>query len=609
MKNTKKQMGFTYVELLGGLAVLGTLAAMAIPNYFKSDLAIKSSMASDAKAMIHLQTNFYSVDSYFMEINKRTTDDSKLTVKDSLDNKLSYTVSDKNKIEVKPILCSNGIKGYVLLVTNPIVTDQVQYDSCEGTEPALVKTDSTWISNYTKYDHYTYLATKEASNIGGSYNNGYVASTGGTTGGTDTGGTDTGGTTGGTDTGGTTGGTDTGGGTTGGTDTGGGTTGGTDTGGGTTGGTDTGGGTTAPVYASTDITTGLSDIVTKPQPTYTYPNSYVPAVSCGNVDIESVSTTYSGWYTGNKDSIVESSKGSSNVTYYTMTDVSGPLNLAKTSEKAFAFEVNGTVNPGATLAITGSIPVTMNIDGNTTGSLIGFSAKYAKIDIDGDSGKLFPTYSGNSGYACIRINGSYSADNFIFDMYDHIVFINQNMTTDFYGGKDMDILEIKGNATGLIQLGHGTNALKVNGILTGNAVGGNNQDQFIIGNMVNGGVALADGNDNFYVGAGTILNFSAGAGNDVVYIGGSVTSFLNMDGGDDILQYNGTIYDVIDGGTGTDSIFLGNYTVNDYVNNKDSIKTRIVNFENIVVKDGVILGSLTNVNLQWNPFTLVQLVY
>ena len=292
-----------------------------------------------------------------------------------------------------------------------------------------------------------------------------------------------------------------------------------------------------------------------------------------------------------------------------MTNVTSNLNLAKTNEKAFAFEVNGYVSSGVTFAITGGIPLAMNIDGDTTGSLIGFSSKYARIDIDGNSGKLFPSYSGNSGYACIRINGSYTADNFIFDMYDHIVYINQNMTTDFYGGVDMDILEVKGNATGLIQLGHGTNALKVNGTLTGNAVGGNSQDQFKIGTMLNGSVALADGNDNFYVGSGSILNFSAGAGNDVAYIGADVTDFLYMDGGNDILQYNGTINGVIDGGTGTDSIFLGNYTVADYNANKDLIKTRLINFENIVLKDGVLVGSLTNVDLKWNTFEVIPLYY
>lgn len=228
------------------------------------------------------------------------------------------------------------------------------------------------------------------------------------------------------------------------------------------------------------------------------------------------------------------------------------------------------------------------------------------MDIDGDSGKLFP-YS--SGHACIRIGGSYTADQFIFDMDDHIVFINQNMTTSFYGGKNMDILEIKGNATGLIQLGMGTNALRVDGTLSGNAVGGNSQDQFRIGTMINGGVALADGDDNFYVQSGSILNFSAGAGNDVAYIGADITDFLYMDSGNDILQYNGTINSVIDGGTGTDSIFVGNYTVADYNSNLDSIKTRLINFENIVMKDGVILGSLTNVDLKWNTFSVIPTYY
>lgn len=157
----KNKNAFTYIELLGGLAILGTLSAIAIPNYFKSDLTIRASMVSDAKAMINLQTNFFSIDSYFMKINKRENQNNKFTIQDTLNNKLTYSISDKNNIEVKPILCNNNSKGYVLLVTNPQILNQVEYDSCENSssEPKLASLNNNWFTAYTEYNHYVYLAS------------------------------------------------------------------------------------------------------------------------------------------------------------------------------------------------------------------------------------------------------------------------------------------------------------------------------------------------------------------------------------------------------------------------------------------------------------------
>jgi hypothetical protein len=75
-------------------------------------------------------------------------------------------------------------------------------------------------------------------------------------------------------------------------------------------------------------------------------------------------------------------------------------------------------------------------------------------------------------------------------------------------------------------------------------------------------------------------------------VGGTVNSLIEMDAGNDVVIYNGSdINNTIDGGNGTDSIYLANYTVDNY----NDVESYISNFENIMLGDGTVISGDSSV--------------
>ncbi|RXJ80097.1 immunoglobulin-like domain-containing protein [Arcobacter sp. F2176] len=90
-------------------------------------------------------------------------------------------------------------------------------------------------------------------------------------------------------------------------------------------------------------------------------------------------------------------------------------------------------------------------------------------------------------------------------------------------------------------------------------------------------------------------------GDDVVNIGDDINyGGVDLGSGNDFITIGDKVGNIgwatIDGGDGTDSIYLKGYTINDYYKNEDNIRDKISNFENIKCSDGVVKGDASVFN-------------
>ncbi len=202
--NLQKKHGFTYIEILSVMAIMSITAAVAIPNYMNSNNStIHSSMISDAKHIIDKEVAFYNTDFYYMEIPEDNSINKKISVTDSLNNKIIYNRTLGNILAVKPIKCDNGKNGFSVKVKNNKTDKVIFFDQCSGGKPLLTANNNKF-EDLSKYDHYSYLTSLKASSGSNTGTAIVVNDTVDTTnpfenvtpinnGGTDTGGTDSGG--------------------------------------------------------------------------------------------------------------------------------------------------------------------------------------------------------------------------------------------------------------------------------------------------------------------------------------------------------------------------------------------------------------------------------
>jgi len=277
-------------------------------------------------------------------------------------------------------------------------------------------------------------------------------------------------------------------------------------------------------------------------------------------------------------------------------------------------EVSGN---SARIKLEGGDNNVLNVNGNAEKKIYTGEGSY-RIDIDGDLDKI-PRF--DDGNEIVRIGG---------DSNERINF-----------KKGTDFLQVEGNLEGSIKtkgtlttyiFGYindnidltkatGPNVTYIEGDLKGKYKGSDYADTLLINGDIKEKITLNAGNNNVKL-TGDINDYitASDTGNDRILITKNLNGDLNTDNGDDIVEVIGTVNgsistendndiiilyttfnNTIDGGNGTDTAYLLNYTLDDYNNNVDDIKSNLVNIENILFKDFLYIGDISALyTIDWN---------
>lgn len=232
---------------------------------------------------------------------------------------------------------------------------------------------------------------------------------------------------------------------------------------------------------------------------------------------------------------------------------------------------------------------------------------------------------------------------------DNQLAISKDMNGDISAGSGDDLIDLGKDANGDINLGDGDNKLLVGKDLNGNLDLGSGSDEVIITKDANDDyISLGDGNNYLDIGKDANVKITAGSGNDSIeigkdandgpielgdgynylfigkdanvvissgdqadyiwitqdknssgatlgggddylYIGKNNNSPVDMGSGDDFVCIMGDFYSVIEGNSGSDSIYMGNFSQSKW--QSESWRHHLLsNFENIMFNDGVVQG-------------------
>lgn len=232
---------------------------------------------------------------------------------------------------------------------------------------------------------------------------------------------------------------------------------------------------------------------------------------------------------------------------------------------------------------------------------------------------------------------------------DNQLAIGKDMNGDISAGSGDDQVDLGKDANGDINLGEGDNKLLVGKDMNGNLDLGSGSDEVLItkdankdyinlgggnnyldiGKDANVSITAGDGNDSVEIGKdanqgpidlgdgynylkiGKTANVSIitgdqadyvwidhdkngqgatlGGGDDYLYIGHTNNSPVDMGAGDDFVCIKGDFYGVFEGGTGSDSIYMGHFSQAKW--QSESWRHHYLSgFENIMFNDGVVQG-------------------
>ncbi|MCB9097039.1 MAG: hypothetical protein H6630_05405, partial [Arcobacter sp.] len=248
---------------------------------------------------------------------------------------------------------------------------------------------------------------------------------------------------------------------------------------------------------------------------------------------------------------------------------------------------------------------TINVDGNQNGTIDAGEGNN-RIDIDGNAGTI---YVGNNDDS-IRI-GSNANSSIDLREGTNIIDVLGN-SNSIYSGSGNDTIIVDGSVNGVISSGYGADRIDIGGNVSGMIDSNDGDDVVTIGGTTHSSVYLGGGNDILEITGNADQNIDAGTGNDTIAVKGHVNGYIDLAAGGDTLYTSDYVNGIIFAGEGNDSVILGGYIKNDvrggsgadsieltkyskidWDTNKDGVKDKVQEFENIKFSDGTIIGNLS----------------
>lgn len=158
-----KKKAFGFIELMISLVIVGGVLTVALPNLVGyDDETNKAILRDNAGIFINTETAFFAAHGYFMPISKTSVRSFHTDIEG---NKFDIALSKNNEVEIKPVICNNDRKGFLLLMTNKkLPGKEITYDSCEENKLGKVGSiNPTFLSDYGFYDHYPVLEAQRES--------------------------------------------------------------------------------------------------------------------------------------------------------------------------------------------------------------------------------------------------------------------------------------------------------------------------------------------------------------------------------------------------------------------------------------------------------------
>ncbi|MBU0660889.1 prepilin-type N-terminal cleavage/methylation domain-containing protein [Patescibacteria group bacterium] len=170
--------------------------------------------------------------------------------------------------------------------------------------------------------------------------------------------------------------------------------------------------------------------------------------------------------------------------------------------------------------------------------------------------------------------------------------VERDVNGSIVAGLGNDTLYLNRSVNRSIDLGEGHDILKIGRDFNNTLIAGTGNDYIQVAREVNNVMNLGDGDDFFEALHHVYASIQAGEGNDTLFLSKQLTQPVTLGTGNDFLRIGSNVYNTIDGGEGVDSIELLDYTKLNYDNNnKDNIRNRVLNFENIKFSDGEVIGN------------------